>query len=823
MPQVRIYQLAKKLKVEKELIFDILSDLGVSVKSDMEPVTDSVVKEIKDQVNEIKKIEEKQIQIDKAEAKKKEKLAKAAKEKEAKEKAKKEKKAKEAKAKKAKVKKKVAKVPAKVAAVKKKVAKKVEKVVKKKVAKVAVKKVPPKKKAVARKAEAKAVKKVAPITKFRKEKPKVAKIIRGEAREKKPIDLAKEREKAITFEVLKKPKVVKLKRRVAPKVVTPAPPPKVKAPPAEAIPSTPQSITLSEGVTVKELAEKTGIKSKDIIRKLIEHGTLVTINQPLNKDLAEWVALEFNFKPDIVSYEDEAIWEDLETSGEEGELVPRDPVVTIMGHVDHGKTSLLDAIRESNIIATEHGGITQKLGAYSVSIKDRRIIFLDTPGHEAFTMMRARGAEVTDIVVLVVAADDGVKPQTIEAIHHAKAANVAIIVAINKIDKPEANSDRVKKQLSEHDILVEEWGGKVVSVEVSAKQQKNLDLLLEMILLVADMLELKADPVRIAAGTVLEARLDKAKGPLATVLVQNGSLKVGEPFIAGSTYGKVRAMLDDKGNHIREAGPSTPVEVLGFAGLPKASDRFQVVSEEWKARQIGSFRQSKLREETLLRSSRLTLEHLHQQIKEGTVKELPLILKADTQGSVEVLSKSLQDLETEKVKIRIIHSAPGAITESDVLLATASNAIIIGFNVRPERGASELAEKERVDIRLHTVIYNVTNEIRNAMVGLLEPTFKEAYLGRAEVKETFRIPKVGIIAGCTVIDGKVTRNAEVRLLRDNIIIYEGKISSLKRFKEDVSEVKNGFECGIGIENFNDIKIGDVLETYRMEKVIEQSI
>jgi translation initiation factor IF-2 len=788
----------------------------------MEPVTDSVVKEVKDQINEIKKIEKKQIQIEKAEAQEREKLAKAKKAKKEKEK--------EVKAKKAKVKKKaevekkqVAKAPVKVAAVKKKVAKKVEKVEKKKEAKVAIKKAVPKKKAVAKKAEVKVARKVTPITRPTKARPKAIKIIRGEAKEKKPADLARERDKAVSLEVLKKPKVFRLKKRAAPKAVAPTPARKAKAPAVQPLPSAPQVITLSEGVTVKELAEKTGIKSKDIIRKLIEHGTLVTINQPLNKDLAEWVAKEFNFQPEIVSYEDEAIWEDLESSGEEGEMVSRDPVVTIMGHVDHGKTSLLDAIRESNIIATEHGGITQKLGAYSVAIKGRRIVFLDTPGHEAFTMMRARGAEVTDIVVLVVAADDGVKPQTIEAIHHAKAANVAIIVAINKIDKPEANPDRVKKQLSEHEILVEEWGGKVVSVEVSAKQQKNLDLLLEMILLVTDMLELKANAHRIATGTVLEARLDKAKGPLATVLVQNGSLKVGQPFIAGSVYGKVRAMIDDKGNHIKEAGPSTPLEVMGLAGLPKASDRFQVVSEEWKARQIGSFRQSKLREETLLRSSRLTLEHLHQQIKEGTVKELPLILKADVQGSVEVLSKSLQDLETEKVKIRIIHSAPGAITESDVLLATASNAIIIGFNVRPERGASELADKESVDIRLHTVIYNVTNEIRNAMVGLLDPTFKEAYLGRAEVKETFKIPKIGLIAGCTVIDGKVARNAEVRLLRDNIIIYEGKISSLKRFKEDVSEVKNGFECGIGIENFNDIKIGDVLETYRMEKVIEQSL
>lgn len=812
MPQVRIYQLAKKLKVEKELIFDILSDLGVSVKSDMEPVTDDVAREIKEQIKEINKIEKIQLLKEKAEAKKKEQLVKTAKKKE-----------KEKKAKEKKVEAKD-KPPAKVAAAKTKVAKKVEKVKEKKVkkAKVAVKKVAPQKKAVAKKPEEKIAKKVIPITQRPKPKPKPITLIRGEAREKILKDVAAKKEKTISLEVLRKPKVFKLRKKVAQKVPVAPPPSKAESPPVEVIPTAPKSITLTEGVTVKELAEKTEIKSKDLIKKLMERGTLVTINQPLNNELANWVAQEFNFKPEIISYEEEAIWEDLE-SGKEGILMSRDPVVTIMGHVDHGKTSLLDAMRESNIIATEHGGITQKLAAYSVSIKDRRIVFLDTPGHEAFTMMRARGAGVTDIVVLVVAADDGVKPQTIEAIHHAKAANVAILVAINKIDKKEANPDMVKKQLSEQNILVEEWGGKVVCVEVSAKQRKNLDLFLEMILLLADMLELKADPDRIATGTILEARLDKTRGPLGTVLVQNGTLRVGDPFIAGTTYGKVRAMLNDKGDHIREAGPSTPVEVLGLTGLPKAGDRFQVVSEEWKARQIGSFRQSKLREETLLRSSRLTLEHLHQQIEKGTVKELPLIIKADAQGSVEVLAKTLLDLATEKVKIKIIHKAPGAITESDVLLATASNAIIVGFNVRPERGASALAEKEKVDIRLHTVIYDITNEIKNAMVGLLEPTFKEVYIGRAEVKETFKIPKVGVIAGCVVVDGKVGRKAEVRLLRDSVIIYEGKISSLKRFKEDMTEVKNGFECGIGIENFNDIKISDILEFYKIEKVIAQSI
>ncbi|MEW5806756.1 MAG: translation initiation factor IF-2 [Acidobacteriota bacterium] len=834
MDKVRIYQLVKKLKVDEELIFDILADLGISVKSDMEPVNADVAREIKDQITEIKKIEKERLKKEMAKAKKKEREAKAA------EKRRLALEKKKAARKKEEV---PAEVPViaveaeeEVMAESRKVAAEVKpeaKVVEIKRAIKPEKKVAEKPKAIgakiykAQKAKVKPVevKPMPPATPAVpiKRRLKPVAIIRGEAKE---VREAKEKEREVrsaSLEALRlptpsRPKPIKPKEKIS---VAP-PPLKIVKPPIEEAPPVVRDIMLTEGVTVKELAEKTGIKSKDIIKKIMGKGLFVTINQPLDNEMAKWVSSEFHFNPTIISFEEEAVQQDLEEIKGEN-LVPRDPVVTIMGHVDHGKTSLLDAIRESNIIATEHGGITQKLGAYHVDIKGRKIVFLDTPGHEAFTMMRARGARVTDIVVLVVAADDGVKPQTLEAINHARAADVPIVVAINKIDKPEANPDRVKKQLAEHDILIEEWGGKIVCVEVSAKQRKNLDLLLEMILLVADMAELKADPNRIAAGTVLEARLDKTKGPVATVLVQNGTLKDGDPFIVGVINGKVRAMFDDRGNRVRKAGPSTPVEVLGLEGPPKAGDKFQVIAEEWRARQIGSYRQSKLREERLAKSSRLTLEDLHQKIAEGTVKELPLILKADTQGSIEVLAKTIADLSTEKIKIRTIHSAPGAITETDVLLASASNAIIIGFSVRPERSAADLAEKEKVDIRLHTVIYNITNEIKNAMAGLLEPTFREVYLGRAEVKETFRISKVGTIAGCAVIDGKILRSADVRLLRDNIVIYEGKITSLKRFKDDASEVKSGLECGIGIEKFNDIKIGDQIEAFRMEKVIEKSI
>jgi translation initiation factor IF-2 len=581
-------------------------------------------------------------------------------------------------------------------------------------------------------------------------------------------------------------------------------------------------MTISEGVTVKELAEKMGRKAKDIITRLLARGIMATMNQPLDTKMAQEICRELGFDAKVVSFEEEVATEEAKESVP-GDQRGRDPVVTIMGHVDHGKTSLLDAVRSSNIVAGEAGGITQHIGAYHIRHKTRGITFIDTPGHEAFTMMRARGARVTDIVVLVVAADDGIMPQTVEAMDHARAAGVPLVVAINKIDKPGANLDRVKKQLADHNLLTEDWGGKTVAVPISAKQKQGIDELLEMILLVADLGELKADPGTSAAGTILESRLDKSRGAVATALVQRGTLRVGDPFIAGAVHGKVRALYDDHGHRVKEAGPSIPVEVLGLEGVPKAGDLFQVLEEEWRVRQIGAFRQQKLRQEAMAKSSRLTLDHLYQQITEGNVRELPLVVKADVQGSVEALTKTLNDLPSDKVKTRVIHAGSGAITETDVLLASASNAIIIGYNVRPDRSAQELADKEKVDLRLHSVIYDIANEIRNAMVGLLEPESKEVYLGRAEVRQLFKVPKVGAVAGCSVIDGKIARSADVRLLRDNIVVFTGKILSLRRFKDDASEVAKGYECGIGLANFNDVKIGDVIEAFKVEKVAVKSL
>ena len=499
----------------------------------------------------------------------------------------------------------------------------------------------------------------------------------------------------------------------------------------------------------------------------------------------------------------------------------RAPVVTVMGHVDHGKTSLLDAIREARVAEREAGGITQHIGAYHVTINNRNIVFLDTPGHEAFTLMRARGAKVTDIVVLVVAADDGVMPQTREAIDHAKAANVPIVVAINKIDKANASPERVKRELTELDLMPEEWGGKTVTVEVSARQKTNIDLLLEMILLSSDILELKANPKKNASGTVLEAKLDKGRGPVATILVQDGTLNVGDTFIAGPIVGRVRALIDDRGRPVKSAGPSMPVEVLGLTGLPQPGDAFQTLADAAKARQIATFRQEQAKTRALgAKGGRLTLESLQAQIAEGGMKELPIIIKADVQGSAEVLADTLAKLTDEKVKIRIIHAGVGAVNESDVLLASASNAIIIAFNVRPDRNAEDIAARERVDIRQHSVIYNVTDEMKKAMTGLLDPTFKEVRLGIAEVRDIFKVPKFGTIAGCMVTEGRITRSGDTqaRLLRDNVVVYEGKIGSLRRFKDDASEVKAGFECGIGFDKFNDLKVGDVIEVFAMERV-----
>jgi translation initiation factor IF-2 len=582
-----------------------------------------------------------------------------------------------------------------------------------------------------------------------------------------------------------------------------------------------REITIAEGVTVKELSEKLGVKANLVIKKLVEKKIFATINQTLDVKLAEELARDFGASTNKVSYEQEST-QDVEQTEVEQDRERRPPVVTIMGHVDHGKTSLLDAIRLTDVAAGEAGGITQHIGAYHVEKNGKKISFIDTPGHEAFTRMRARGAKVTDIVVLVVAADDGVMPQTLEAIDHAKAAGVPIIVAINKIDKPEAQIDRIKQQLADRGLLAEDWGGDTVMVPVSAKAKQNLDLLLEMILLVADIQDLKANPARPAMGTVLEAKLDRGRGPVATVLVRNGTLKVGDYFICGSVFGRVRAMFDDRGNPTKEVTPSLPAEILGLESLPEVGDTLQVVTDTAKAKQIVIYRETKARDVAMSKNNRITLEQLHDQLKEGEVKDLNIILKTDVGGTAEVLSETLQKLSNEKVRIRVVHSGVGAITETDVLLASASNAIIVGFNVRPERTAQAVAEKEKVDIRLHTIIYELSDEIKRAMTGLLEPVFKEVYKGRAKVREAFRISKVGTVAGCQVDDGVVTRNSEVRLLRDNVVIHTGKIESLKRFKNDASEVKAGLECGISIANFNDIKPGDVIEAFVTERVAQEA-
>ncbi|MDI3254525.1 MAG: translation initiation factor IF-2 [Bacillota bacterium] len=589
-----------------------------------------------------------------------------------------------------------------------------------------------------------------------------------------------------------------------------------------------RTITVTEGISVKDLAEKLEIRAKDLIATLLMRGVFVTVNQSLDTELVKDVARQFGADTQVISFEEQMANEALESMLQQenpDELeVPRPPVVTVMGHVDHGKTSLLDAIRETDVAGGEAGGITQHIGAYKVRIGKqdspafgREIVFLDTPGHEAFTRMRARGAKVTDIVVVVVAADDGVMPQTLEAIDHARAANVPIIVAVNKIDKPEAQPERVKKQLADRGLVPEDWGGSTVFVEVSAKKHQNLDLLLEMICLVADLQNLKATPGRSAVGTVIEAKLDRGRGAVASVLVQNGTLRHQDSFIVGNTFGKVRAMFDDRGRAVEEAGPSTPVEILGLEGIPDAGDTFLVVSDRDKAKSIAQYRKMKEREAQLAKSSRVSLEGLAEQIRQAGVKELPIILKGDVQGSVEVLADSLQKMSTEKVRIKVIRSGVGAITESDVLLASASNAIIIGFNVRPERKAADLAEQESVEIRLHSIIYELQDEIRKAMLGLLEPVFKENYLGRAEVLNVFKIPKVGTIAGCRVTDGVLRRDADIRLMRDGEQVYKGKLTSLKRFKDDVREVTNGMECGVGL-NFGDIKVGDTVEAFITEKV-----
>jgi translation initiation factor IF-2 len=575
-------------------------------------------------------------------------------------------------------------------------------------------------------------------------------------------------------------------------------------------------IRIAETITVSELAKRMGVKAREVIKKLMEVGAVANINQAVDVDLASLAASEFGYEVEKVSLEREDLLERKEDSPEQLKLRP--PVVTIMGHVDHGKTLLLDAIRKTNVVEGEAGGITQHIGAYDVQSDRGHIVFIDTPGHEAFTAMRARGAQVTDIVVLVVAADDGVMPQTIEAIDHARAANVPIIVAINKIDKPNINLDKVRKDLAEYQLIPEEWGGNTIFSEVSAKQKKGINELLELILIQAEMLELKANPDKLGRGTIIESRLDRGRGVVATVLVQEGTLKVGDSFITGMNYGRIRAIMNDRGQKIKEAGPSMPVEIVGFTGLPQAGEGFIVLDDERIAKQIGMYRQEKRRGRELTRSSKVSLEELYAKIQEGEVKELNIIVKADVQGSMEAVSNFLSKLSTDSVKVNVVHGGIGGITETDVNLATASNAIIIGFNVRPGFKMMQLAEQEGVDIRNYSVIYDAVSDVQNAMEGLLAPAFKERISGRAEVRATFNIPKVGTIAGSYVLDGKIGRGSRVRLIRDDVVIHEGKISSLKRFKEDVKDVTQGYECGIGIDNFDDVKEGDVIESYEYEEV-----
>ncbi len=575
-------------------------------------------------------------------------------------------------------------------------------------------------------------------------------------------------------------------------------------------------IKISESISVGELAKRLGIKANDLIKSLMKMGMMVTINHQLDFDTAVILASEYDYEVENVAVDLDEILESTVDAPET--LEKRPPVVTIMGHVDHGKTSLLDAIREANVIAGEAGGITQHIGAYDVELNGRKITFLDTPGHEAFTAMRARGAKVTDIVVLVVAADDGVMPQTKEAINHSKAAEVPIIVAINKIDKPGSKPDRVKQELTEQGLVSSEWGGDVTMVEVSAKQRLNLDGLLEMILLQADLMELTANPNKLAKGTIVEGKLDKGRGPVATVLVQEGTLKNGDYCVVGVHSGRVRAMQNDRGEKINEAGPSMPVELIGLSGVPNAGDIFVAMKDEKQAKEIATLRQIKHREVEFAKHTKLSLEDLYKRIQSGEVKDLNVVVKGDVQGSVEAVSETLRKLSTDAVRLNVIHSAVGAVTETDVNLAAASNAVIIGFNVRPEVKAQGHAEREGVDIRLYSIIYDAVEDVKKAMEGLLDPTFKEKFLGRVEIRDVFSVPKFGNVAGCYVTDGKMIRNAQVRLLRDNVVVYEGKMSSLRRFKDDVKEVATAYECGIGLENYNDIKVGDIIEAFEMEKI-----
>nr|WP_312983110.1 translation initiation factor IF-2 [Clostridioides sp.] len=581
-------------------------------------------------------------------------------------------------------------------------------------------------------------------------------------------------------------------------------------------------IVVEGEITVKDLTERLDKPASEIIMKLMKMGTMATINQELSFEIASLIVNEYGFEL-VQSESDEKEALEIEElmqieEDKEEDLKPRPPVVTVMGHVDHGKTSLLDAIRETNVISAEAGGITQHIGASEVMVNEQKIVFLDTPGHEAFTSMRARGAQVTDIAILVVAADDGIMPQTIEAINHTKAAGVPLIVAINKIDKPEANPDKVKQELADQGLLVEDWGGEVISVPVSAKKREGIDTLLEMVLLVAEVEELRANPDKRAVGTVIEAELDKGRGPVATVLVQGGSLRVGDPIVAGATSGKVRAMINSKGQRVKVAGPSTAVEILGLSEVPQGGDQFVEVPTDKIARSVADRRRQMQRDEQMKATQRLSLDALFEQMNEGNVKDLNIVIKADVQGSVQAVKQSLEKLSNEEVQVRVIHSGAGAVTESDVLLAAASNAIIIGFNVRPVPGAESLAKKENVDVRTYTIIYKAIDDIKQAMTGMLDPEYVDEDTGKAEIREIYKISGVGTVCGCYVIDGKIFRNCKVRIVRDSIIIHEGEIAALKRFKDDVKEVNTGYECGISIVNYNDLKEGDIIEAYITKEI-----
>jgi translation initiation factor IF-2 len=785
MGKIRVYQLAKKLHLENKELLEIVGKLGIEIKSHMSVVDDEAAKTITASV----KASSSGSSPAKPGAKAARKKASPANLKKA--------------AKKDTTKKASEKEPAKERPAKKKPLKK-EATKKKTTPKEPEKKKPAKKETAAKKSPKKepavketTKKKTAP-KEPEKKKPAKKETTAKKSPKKEPAVKETTRD-AVT------PAAASAKAEKATKALEKAPAPPEKEPATQAAP---RVVQISEGITVKDLAERLDVKVSEIIKRFIKRRKMVVVNQFLDFETAKSMAEELGCSIQPVSLEEEG-----QAEAVQEDFSPRAPIVTIMGHVDHGKTSLLDAIRESSLTDKEKGGITQHIGAYHVELPTGTIVFLDTPGHEAFTAMRARGAEVTDIVILVVAADDGVMPQTREAVDHAKAAGVPIIVAVNKIDKPDSKPDTVKTQLSELDLIPEDWGGQTIYCDVSAKQKIGLDNLLEMILLQAEVMELKANPNKPCRGTVIESKIDRGRGPVATVLVQDGSLKVGDYFVTGTNYGKARAIISERGDSLAEALPSTPVEVLGLSGVPLPGDRFQVVPDERKARQIVSLRQEKSGQPVYTRPGKVNLQDLFSRISQGGVKELSLIVKGDVQGSVEAISDALEKLTTETVKVKVIHRGVGTVNESDILLASAAGAVIIGFNVRPEPKVSDLAGREGVDMRFYTIIYKATEDIKKAMLGLLEPTYREESQGRAEVRETFSVPRVGIIAGCGVLDGKVIRSSEARIVRDGAVVYEGRISSLRRFKDDAKEVTAGYECGIGVENFNDIKKGDIIETF----------